>query len=87
MSRPSPRALECLLSVAEHGTIFAAAIDIGISPQAASKLIRRLESSLGCKVLTRNGFRGVELTERGRELLPLATEVVGAYGRLAEVAA
>ncbi|MEM7170231.1 MAG: LysR substrate-binding domain-containing protein [Pseudomonadota bacterium] len=62
------------IAVAEAGSITDGAARICRSQSAASTQINRLESVLGRPVFERHG-RGVELTEAGRNLLPVARSV------------
>ena len=61
---PELTALDLLLSVARTGSLGAAAREHGISQQAASERIRRLEGTLGVQVLRRSR-QGSSLTTAG----------------------
>jgi molybdate transport repressor ModE-like protein len=54
--------------VAQHGTLSAAARELGLSQPAVAQQIRRLEAEAGVALLIRSG-RGVRLTEAGRALV------------------
>ncbi|MFD3444526.1 LysR family transcriptional regulator [Microbacteriaceae bacterium 4G12] len=60
---------------------------LGITQQALSKRINRLENELAVSLVDRSDRRSVRLTTAGRHLLPLAREVVAAVDRLAPDAA
>ena len=66
--------LRTFLSVAETGSITDGGLKIGRSQSAVSLQMRRLEEIVGQAVFARTG-RGVSLTDAGRQLLPVATEV------------
>lgn len=71
-------------AVARAETLSRAAKDLGISPAAVSKAIDRLESEFGTPLFERDG-RGIRLTDKGRELVPMAESILeqGAKIRLA----
>lgn len=83
---PSVDALRVFLAAVEHGTLFAAAVDVGRSPQSTSGLVQRMERQLGYRVLRRVGYHGVKVTPKGRALIPVARAVVDAYDQLRAVA-
>lgn len=62
------RQLELVRALAEHGSLSAAARDLGFSQPALSQQVRTLEDQLRTPVVIR-GSRGVELTEAGKVLL------------------
>ena len=76
---PELTALDLLLSVARTGSLGAAAREHGISQQAASERIRRLEGTLGVQVLRRSR-QGSSLTTAGALVADWA-------GQLTELAA
>src|SRR5262249_51631338 len=61
---PDLSAIEVLLAVAHHGSLNAAAAEIGVSQQAVSARIRSIEAQTGV-LLVRRGPRGSELTSDG----------------------
>jgi DNA-binding transcriptional LysR family regulator len=64
-------------AVAEHGSITAAAAELGYSQPALSQHLRRAERRLGVLLLLRTG-RGVQLTEPGRVIARHSTSVLAA---------
>lgn len=74
---PDLVALELLLDVANTGSIGAAARLHGITQQAASARLRRLEAQVGLTVLDRHPT-GASLTDGGRALAAWASRVVAA---------
>ena len=78
---PDLPALELLLAVANGGSIGAAAKAHGISQQAASARLRRLEVLVGLTVLDRSP-RGSALTDHGRAVAAWAGQVVAAAAEL-----
>ncbi|MCV2863115.1 LysR family transcriptional regulator [Albidovulum sediminicola] len=73
--------LRAFMTVAEEGSITAAATRLGVAQPALSASIRRLETDLGQPLFDRLP-RGVVLTRAGRHLLPKAYEVFGILGTL-----
>lgn len=71
---PSLRALRAFEVVGRHLNLHDAAAELSVTPSAISHQVRLLEKDLGVELFSRKG-RGLELTERGRELLPLLTSV------------
>ncbi|MBD1576067.1 MULTISPECIES: HTH-type transcriptional activator IlvY [Vibrio] len=51
-----------------------------ISPSALSRQIQKLEDEVGQRLLTRDN-RSVELTNAGKRLLPVATNITGDWGQ------
>ncbi|SHF69053.1 DNA-binding transcriptional regulator, LysR family [Jatrophihabitans endophyticus] len=82
---PSLRALQCFTAVAEHDTVTAAAVHLGITQPALSHQITALERELGVAVLDRQQ-RGSRLTPAGRALLPYALTCVDAEHAFTEQA-
>jgi molybdate transport repressor ModE-like protein len=76
---PDLAALDLLLSVARTGSLGAAAREHGVSQQAASERVRRLESVLGVQVLRR--------ARHGSTLTPAGVLVTDWAGQLVELAA
>lgn len=60
--------IETFLAVARHRSFRKAAVDLGVSPSAASQTVRALESRLGVPLFLRT-TRSVGLTEAGERLL------------------
>ncbi|SHN06873.1 LysR family transcriptional regulator [Roseibium suaedae] len=73
--------LQAFVTVAEEGSITAAAERLGVAQPALSASIRRLEADLGLTLFDRLA-RGVALTPAGRHLLPQVYEVFGILGTL-----
>lgn len=73
--------LRAFVTVAEEGSITAAADRLGIAQPALSASIRRLEADLGQPLFDRLP-RGVVLTRTGRHLLPRVYEIFGILGKL-----
>lgn len=85
MSNISPRQLEVFAEVALHGSVRYAADKLHLSQPAGSMALAQMERQLGSPVFTRERGR-LTLNARGRELLPLARELLDRYaefGRLA----
>jgi DNA-binding transcriptional LysR family regulator len=76
---PSLRALECLLAVADLGSVTRAARHLHLSQPAISHQLAVLEREAGTALLTRE-HRGVRLTAAGRAALPEARRAVAAAG-------
>jgi DNA-binding transcriptional LysR family regulator len=68
------RRLLILRSVAQHGSLAAAARALGYTQPAVTHHIRRLEAEAGVRLLTRNG-RGVQLTPAGQALTARADTI------------
>ncbi len=68
-------AVRTFVAVVETGQFQAAADDLGITQQAASKRIATLERELGVRLFARNA-RGVRPTVDGQALLPHARELL-----------
>ncbi len=69
--------LKALLTVAEFGTVHAAARHLQLSQAALSRRIQRLEADLGIRLFLRVGRR-LHLSEAGQQLLPGLREHVDA---------
>lgn len=69
------RQLEFLKSVADHGTISAAAEYWGVTQPAITNQIMQLEDELGTPLLVRKG-RGVKLTESGAWVVSRAQKIL-----------
>lgn len=74
MSEADWRLLEAFVRVAEHGSLTAAAHEMGISQPTAGRYIQGLEAQLGLTLFVRHS-RGLTPTERALELLGSAREV------------
>ncbi|WP_349975039.1 LysR substrate-binding domain-containing protein [Pseudomonas sp. WHRI 8519] len=72
--------LQALVSIADNGSIRAAARKLGVSQTAAAKAVRELESELQLPLLNRN-VSGVGLTRYGRSLLTHARQMLEQMGR------
>src|SRR5699024_4225067 len=77
----SPRQLEVFVAIASRGSVRAAAERLHLTQPAASMALAELERHLDTPLFAREHGR-LRLNERGRELLPLAQEVLD---RLQEV--
>lgn len=71
----SPRQLEVFVQTALHGSLRAAADALHLTQPAASMALAELERLLGSPVFARERGR-LHLNARGRELLPLAQELL-----------
>lgn len=82
------QSLRLIKSIADRGSITAAASALGFSQPAVSQQIKRLEQKLGVAVIERVG-RGVRLTDAGRVLArhapAVTTALDAAAGELAEL--
>ncbi|HEX5305735.1 MAG TPA: LysR substrate-binding domain-containing protein [Dyella sp.] len=74
----SPRQLEVFVHVATLGSVLAAARQLHLTQPAASMALRDMEHQLGAPVFDRERGR-LHLNARGRELLPLAKELLERY--------
>ncbi|WP_433271351.1 LysR family transcriptional regulator [Actinosynnema sp. CS-041913] len=74
-------AVRTFLAVAETGRFQAAADDLGITQQGASRRVASLERELGVRLFARIA-RGVRLTVDGQALLPHARELLRAAERV-----
>lgn len=77
----SPHQLEVFVTIAADGSVRAAAERLHLTQPAASMALAELERHLGTPLFAREHAR-LRLNERGRDLLPLAQEVLD---RLREV--
>src|SRR5574337_990208 len=76
----SPRQLEVFVQIALLGSVRAAAEDLHLTQPAASMALAEMERQLDAPVFDRTRGR-LHLNTRGRELLPLAQELLGAFVR------
>ncbi len=74
----SPRQLQVFVQVATLGSVRAAAGHLHLTQPAASMALRDMEHQLGAPVFDRERGR-LHLNPRGRELLPLAQELLERY--------
>lgn len=75
MIRISPRQLEVFVAIAAEGSARAAAEHLHLTQPAASMALSELERHLNASLFARERGR-LRLNERGREILPLAQEVL-----------
>lgn len=76
---PSLKALRVFEVVGRHLNLYDAADEMSVTPSAMSHQIRLLEEDLGVELFVRKG-RGLELTGRGAELLPLLSAIFSDLG-------
>lgn len=79
------RSLNTFIQVAELGSFSRAAEKSGYSQPTVSVHIRQLEEALGAKLFDRIGH-SVRLTDKGRELLPHAQDILRMYRQMEEAA-
>jgi LysR family transcriptional regulator of abg operon len=72
--------LQCMVTVAEKGSVRAASGELNVSPAAVSQALRELERTVGATLLTRQA-QGITLTFLGRQLLIHARLIVGQVAR------
>jgi DNA-binding transcriptional LysR family regulator len=83
---PTLRQMRAFVAVAKSGNFTLAAQSLHVTQSALSGLIKELETTLGARVVDRN-TRRVDLTEIGRELYPLFSQMIDDLdGALANVA-
>lgn len=82
----SPRQLQIFVEVARSGSVRAAAERLHLSQPAASMALAQMERQLGAPVFSRQGGR-LHVNPRGRELLPLAQELLQRYVEFGQRAA
>jgi DNA-binding transcriptional LysR family regulator len=75
----SARQLEAVLALAEYGSFVAAAARLGISQPALTRLLKRLEASLGVRLFERS-TRRVQITAAGREFAAVAERMLNDLG-------
>lgn len=80
------RQLEHVLAVVETGSLTSAAARVGLTQQALSKSLSRLEATIGGKLFERE-TRGMALTRLGETVVEHARDVVASAGRLKTAAA
>ncbi len=74
MRLPPLNALKAFEAAARHGGYIAASEELHVTRGAISRHVKQLEEHLGVPLFTRQA-KGVRLTEAGRELLPVLTDV------------
>lgn len=79
------RQLEHVLAVVETGSLTGAAAQVGLTQQALSKSLSRLEESIGGKLFDRE-TRGMSLTRLGETIAEHARDVIASTGRLKSAA-
>ncbi|HUH32271.1 MAG TPA: LysR family transcriptional regulator [Rhodanobacter sp.] len=82
MTNISPRQLEVFVQVALHGSVRAAAEQLYLTQPAASMALAQMERQLGAPVFARERGR-LWLNAHGRELLPLARELLERHAEFA----
>src|SRR5579871_1856438 len=80
----SPRQLEVFVQIARLGSVRAAAEALHLTQPAASMALAEMERQLGAPVFARERGR-LRLNARGRELLPLAQELLERYAEFGRV--
>jgi len=80
------RQLEHVLAVVDTGSLTGAASQVGLTQQALSKSLTRLEEALGGKLFDRVA-RGMTLTRLGETVVEHARDVMASAGRLQSAAA
>src|SRR3546814_16716172 len=77
--------MEAFLEVARHGTVKAAASELGLSMPALSRRIQTLEHAVGRPLFDRH-HQGLKMTEAGRtlqtQLAPILDELRGVIARV-----
>ncbi len=68
--------LQSFVLVARHGSVKAAAAELGVTDPAVSVAVAGLRKELGDELFVRDG-RGIALTPGGRRLAALASEILG----------
>ncbi|MHA6205429.1 LysR family transcriptional regulator [Dyella soli] len=82
----SPRQLEVFVQIARLGSVRAAAEQLHLTQPAASMALAEMERQLDSPVFARERGR-LRLNTRGRELLPLAQELLERYAEFGRVRA
>ena len=83
ISRMNFQNLEYFITVARESNITRASEKLGISQQALSNQISRMEEELGCKLFNRK--HGFQLTVAGRELLRSSNQIIDIYKQTEQV--
>lgn len=71
------REMQALSRIAETGSFAQAALDLGLTPSAMSKLVARLETRLGIRLVTRT-TRRLSLTAEGTTYVARARDILAA---------
>lgn len=66
-----PHQLQAFVAVSRHSSIRGAALALGVTPPAVTKIVHELERELGAPLIERS-VKGIQLTECGRAFLPRA---------------
>lgn len=66
-----PHQLQAFVAVSRQGSIRGAALALGVTPPAVTKILHELERELGAALIERS-VKGIHLTECGRAFLPRA---------------
>lgn len=78
--------LEAFFTVLQYGSISAAAERLFITQPAMSRRMKAIEDELGYSLFERGrGQRSVELTENGKEFVPVAERLLALYGEAEEI--
>ncbi|MRD73657.1 LysR family transcriptional regulator [Rhodocyclus tenuis] len=80
------RQLEVFVAIARQGQVTRAAQQVALSQAAASMALADLEQQLSAPLFHRSGRR-LALTDNGREILPLAQEMLDRAGDIESIAA
>jgi DNA-binding transcriptional LysR family regulator len=80
---PTFRQLETFLYSARLRSFNAAAVQMHTTQSAVSKRIAELEAQVGSPLLLRSA-RGLQLTQSGRRLLPMAEEALALWSRIGQ---
>ncbi|KAB7590855.1 LysR family transcriptional regulator, partial [Verminephrobacter sp. Larva24] len=75
------RTLRAFLALHRAGTVVAAAEDVHLSQAAVSVQLKNLETELGLSLFARTK-RSLCLTPTGRQLVPLAEQMVSIYEQM-----
>ena len=70
------RAMECFVQIVEHGSLTAAAADLGVSLPSMVRTLATLERELGATLLNRT-TRRLHLTDEGRHYLERCRAILG----------
>lgn len=76
MSRAELSGLRTFLAIVEHGTMRAAAHDLGVNPSAVSQKLKAFEDVLGSALFVRD-TRSVSLTDAGQALYDRTHQLMG----------
>lgn len=78
--------LEAFFAVLQYGSISSAAERLFITQPAMSRRLHSIEEELGYSLFERGrGLRSVELTENGKEFVPVAERLMALYGEAEEI--